>query len=51
MMKIQEGYTERHVLTITVDNEAGILAKIKSWSEAGHDKAAQAGPARLAGAR
>jgi len=27
-MKIQEGYTERHVLTITVDNEAGILAKI-----------------------
>ena len=28
MMKIQEGYTERHVLTITVDNEAGILAKI-----------------------
>ena len=28
MMKIHEGYTERHVLTITVDNEAGILAKI-----------------------
>jgi len=28
MMKIDEGYTERHVLTITVDNEAGILAKI-----------------------
>ena len=27
-MKIQEGYTERHVLTVTVDNEAGILAKI-----------------------
>jgi acetolactate synthase-1/3 small subunit len=27
-MKIEEGYTERHVLTITVDNEAGILAKI-----------------------
>jgi acetolactate synthase-1/3 small subunit len=28
MMKIQEGYTERHVLTVMVDNEAGILAKI-----------------------
>ena len=27
-MKIQESQTERHVLTITVDNEAGILAKI-----------------------
>ncbi|MBO0749934.1 MAG: acetolactate synthase small subunit [Porphyrobacter sp.] len=27
-MKIQESQTERHVLTVTVDNEAGILAKI-----------------------
>jgi acetolactate synthase-1/3 small subunit len=27
-MKIQHQATERHVLTITVDNEAGILAKI-----------------------
>ncbi len=27
-MKIQHRETERHVLTITVDNEAGILAKI-----------------------
>jgi acetolactate synthase-1/3 small subunit len=27
-MKIQQTDTERHVLTITVDNEAGILAKI-----------------------
>jgi acetolactate synthase I/III small subunit len=27
-MKIQQQATERHVLTITVDNEAGILAKI-----------------------
>jgi len=27
-MKIQHRHTERHVLTITVDNEAGILAKI-----------------------
>ena len=27
-MKIQQRDTERHVLTITVDNEAGILAKI-----------------------
>jgi len=27
-MKIQHRQTERHVLTITVDNEAGILAKI-----------------------
>ncbi|MEO6042177.1 MAG: acetolactate synthase small subunit [Croceibacterium sp.] len=27
-MKIQHTLTERHVLTITVDNEAGILAKI-----------------------
>ena len=27
-MKIQQTLTERHVLTITVDNEAGILAKI-----------------------
>jgi acetolactate synthase I/III small subunit len=27
-MKIQHRDTERHVLTITVDNEAGILAKI-----------------------
>ena len=27
-MKIQQRQTERHVLTITVDNEAGILAKI-----------------------
>ncbi len=28
MMKIQHKVPERHVLTITVDNEAGILAKI-----------------------
>ena len=28
MMKIQQAASERHVLTITVDNEAGILAKI-----------------------
>ena len=28
MMKIQKKASERHVLTITVDNEAGILAKI-----------------------
>src|SRR5690606_3860242 len=28
VMKIQHRDTERHVLTITVDNEAGILAKI-----------------------
>lgn len=28
MMKIQHRETERHVLTILVDNEAGILAKI-----------------------
>ena len=28
MMKIRELESERHVLTITVDNEAGILAKI-----------------------
>ena len=27
-MKIQHGEAERHVLTVTVDNEAGILAKI-----------------------
>ena len=27
-MKIQQGEAERHVLTVTVDNEAGILAKI-----------------------
>ena len=27
-MKIQQAASERHVLTITVDNEAGILAKI-----------------------
>ncbi len=27
-MKIQQSASERHVLTITVDNEAGILAKI-----------------------
>ena len=27
-MKIQQGESERHVLTVTVDNEAGILAKI-----------------------
>ena len=27
-MKIQQTDTERHVLTVTVDNEAGILAKI-----------------------
>ena len=27
-MKIQQSQTERHVLTVTVDNEAGILAKI-----------------------
>ena len=27
-MKIQQTHAERHVLTITVDNEAGILAKI-----------------------
>ena len=27
-MKIQQRQSERHVLTITVDNEAGILAKI-----------------------
>ncbi|MEO6387685.1 MAG: acetolactate synthase small subunit, partial [Croceibacterium sp.] len=27
-MKIQQRDSERHVLTITVDNEAGILAKI-----------------------
>lgn len=27
-MKIKKAETERHVLTITVDNEAGILAKI-----------------------
>ncbi len=27
-MKIQQEQTERHVLTITVDNEAGILARI-----------------------
>ena len=27
-MKIQHRDTERHVLAITVDNEAGILAKI-----------------------
>jgi acetolactate synthase-1/3 small subunit len=28
MMKIKQQESERHVLTITVDNEAGILAKI-----------------------
>jgi len=28
MMKIKQEASERHVLTITVDNEAGILAKI-----------------------
>lgn len=28
MMKIQQGATERHVLMVTVDNEAGILARI-----------------------
>ena len=28
MMKITQAASERHVLTITVDNEAGILAKI-----------------------
>ena len=28
MMKIKQEQSERHVLTITVDNEAGILAKI-----------------------
>ncbi len=28
MMKIQQQASERHVLTVTVDNEAGILAKI-----------------------
>ena len=28
MMKIKHEVSERHVLTITVDNEAGILAKI-----------------------
>jgi acetolactate synthase-1/3 small subunit len=28
MMKIQQAASERHVLTVTVDNEAGILAKI-----------------------
>ena len=28
MMKIKQQASERHVLTITVDNEAGILAKI-----------------------
>src|SRR3978361_2384068 len=28
MMKIKQEDSERHVLTITVDNEAGILAKI-----------------------
>ena len=28
MMKIKHAASERHVLTITVDNEAGILAKI-----------------------
>lgn len=28
MMKIQQHAAERHVLTITVDNESGILAKI-----------------------
>ena len=28
MMKIKQQTSERHVLTITVDNEAGILAKI-----------------------
>jgi acetolactate synthase I/III small subunit len=28
MMKIKQAASERHVLTITVDNEAGILAKI-----------------------
>ena len=27
-MKIREQQSERHVLTVTVDNEAGILAKI-----------------------
>ncbi len=27
-MKIQQSHAERHALTITVDNEAGILAKI-----------------------
>ena len=27
-MKIQQGESERHVLTVMVDNEAGILAKI-----------------------
>lgn len=27
-MKIQAAHAERHVLTVTVDNEAGILAKI-----------------------
>ena len=31
-MKIQHRDTERHVLTITVDNEAGILAKIAGLS-------------------
>jgi acetolactate synthase I/III small subunit len=28
MMKIKQQAAERHVLTVTVDNEAGILAKI-----------------------
>ena len=28
MMKIQHGEAERHVLSVTVDNEAGILARI-----------------------
>ena len=28
MMKIRHEAEERHVLTVTVDNEAGILAKI-----------------------
>ena len=28
MMKIKQSASERHVLTVTVDNEAGILAKI-----------------------
>ncbi len=27
-MHIREAASERHVLTVTVDNEAGILAKI-----------------------
>jgi acetolactate synthase small subunit len=32
MTKIEQEATERHVLMLTVDNEAGILAKIAGFS-------------------